>query len=205
MFQPTLHLTQRIYIEKCAFCHGPDGRGNGASAPSMIPRPRDFTQGMFKYKTTPEGAPPSDDDLINVVTNGLHASGMPYFRGILSEAEIRDVVAYLKGFSKVFAANTAAPIDVPPRPTATPESIARGADLYAQSGCAGCHGDDMRGGQWMAGCKGLPGHQPRSHGAMDLSRRRCSRTGVLAALDRDGAGADAGIRASSRPKADGIW
>lgn len=24
---------QRIYIEKCAFCHGPDGRGNGASAP----------------------------------------------------------------------------------------------------------------------------------------------------------------------------
>jgi len=147
---------QRIYIEKCAFCHGPDGRGNGTSAPSMIPRPRDFTQGVFKYKTTPEGAPPSDDDLISVVTNGLHASGMPYFRGILSEAEIRDVVAYLKGFSKVFTANTAAPIEVPPRPPVTPESIARGASLYAQSGCAGCHGDNMRGGQLMEDAKGYP-------------------------------------------------
>ena len=37
---------QRIYLEKCAFCHGPDGRGNGASAPSMIPRPRDFTRSV---------------------------------------------------------------------------------------------------------------------------------------------------------------
>ena len=73
---------QRIYIERCGFCHGPDGRGNGTSAPSMIPRPRDFTAGQFKYKSTPEGAPPSDDDLIKVVTDGLHASAMPYFRGV---------------------------------------------------------------------------------------------------------------------------
>ena len=43
----------RLYVENCAFCHGPDGRGNGASAPSMIPRPRDFTEGLFKYKSTP--------------------------------------------------------------------------------------------------------------------------------------------------------
>ncbi len=93
---------QRLYVENCAFCHGPDGRGNGASAPSMIPRPRDFTQGLFKYKSTPEGAPPSDDDLIAVVTNGLNASGMPHFRGTLSEQEIRDVVGVVKGFSKAF-------------------------------------------------------------------------------------------------------
>jgi mono/diheme cytochrome c family protein len=147
---------QRIYIEKCAFCHGPDGRGNGTSAPSMIPRPRDFTQGVFKYTTTPEGAPPSDDDLVSVVTNGLHGSGMPYFRGILSEVEIRDVVAYLKGFSKVFRADAAAPIEVPPRPPATAESIARGGYLYAQNGCASCHGENLRGGQWMQDGKGYP-------------------------------------------------
>ena len=147
---------QGIYIEKCAFCHGPDGRGNGTSAPSMVPRPRDFTQGLFKYKTTPEGAPPRDDDLISVVTNGLHASGMPYFRGILSEAEIRDVVAYVKGFSKVFAEQAAAPIEIPPRTPATLESIARGKSLYGQNGCAGCHGDNLRGGQWMQDNKGYP-------------------------------------------------
>ena len=91
---------QRLYVENCAFCHGPDGRGNGAAAPSMIPRPRDFTQGLFKYKSTPEGAPPSDEDLVAVVTDGLNASGMPFFRGILSQQEIRDVVGVVKGFSK---------------------------------------------------------------------------------------------------------
>jgi hypothetical protein len=37
----------------------------------MIPRPRDFTAGMFKYKTTPEGAPPSDDERMDAVGGGL--------------------------------------------------------------------------------------------------------------------------------------
>jgi mono/diheme cytochrome c family protein len=146
---------QRLYVEKCAFCHGPDGRGNGASAPSMIPRPRDFTQGQFKYKTTPEEAPPSDEDLVKVVSEGLHASGMPYFRDILSEADIREVVGYLKGFSNVFAAQPA-PIDVPPRPPVTAESVARGQALYTETGCVACHGVDLRGGQWMQDAKGYP-------------------------------------------------
>lgn len=147
---------QRIYIERCGFCHGPDGRGNGTSAPSMIPRPRDFTAGQFKYKSTPEGAPPSDDDLVKVVTDGLHASAMPYFRGILSDADIRTVVAYVKGLAKIPANASAAAIDVPPRPPVTPESIARGAALYAENGCAGCHGDDLRGGQWLMDVKNYP-------------------------------------------------
>jgi hypothetical protein len=33
----------------------------------MIPRPRDFTARMFKYKTTLEGAPPSDDERMDAV------------------------------------------------------------------------------------------------------------------------------------------
>jgi hypothetical protein len=45
----------------------------------MIPRPRDFTLGFFKYKSTPPGEPPTDDDLERVVAEGLQASAMPYF------------------------------------------------------------------------------------------------------------------------------
>jgi cytochrome c553 len=52
---PTAALGQQIYIQRCAVCHGPDGRGNGPAAPSLIPRPRDFTLGDFKYKSTPPG------------------------------------------------------------------------------------------------------------------------------------------------------
>ena len=147
---------QRIYIERCGFCHGPDGRGNGTSAPSMIPRPRDFTAGQFKYKSTPESVPPSDLDLIKVVTDGLHDSGMPYFRSTLSDAEIHTVVAYVKGLAKIPPTAAVAAIDVPPRPPVTPEGIARGAAAYADNGCAACHGDDLRGGQWLQDAKGYP-------------------------------------------------
>ena len=146
---------QRLYVENCAFCHGPDGRGDGASATSMIPRPRDFTQGLFKYKSTPEGMAPSDEDLVAVVTNGLNASGMPFFRGVMSEQEIRDVVGVVKGFSKVFDAAKPAAMALGPRPRPTPESLARGADLY-KANCALCHGDDLRGGKWLEDSKGYP-------------------------------------------------
>src|SRR2546425_7268667 len=33
-------LGRRVYAQRCAVCHGPDGRGNGPAAPSLIPRPR---------------------------------------------------------------------------------------------------------------------------------------------------------------------
>jgi cytochrome c553 len=36
-------LGTRLYARHCAVCHGPDGRGNGPAAPSVLPRPRDFT------------------------------------------------------------------------------------------------------------------------------------------------------------------
>jgi len=61
----------RVYAQRCAVCHGPDGRGNGPAAPSLIPRPRDFTSELFKYKSTPYGQPPSDNDLRKVIANGL--------------------------------------------------------------------------------------------------------------------------------------
>src|SRR5438477_6103804 len=85
-------LGERVYARRCAVCHGPDGRGNGPAAPSMIPRPRDFTLALFKYKSTARGEPPSDADLTRVVTKGLAASAMPSFNDLLSEEEISAVV-----------------------------------------------------------------------------------------------------------------
>src|SRR5258708_36406426 len=82
-------LGQRVYMQHCQVCHGPDGRGNGPAAPSLIPRPRDFTLGQFKYKTTAAGQPPSDADLMAVVSNGLQASAMPYWRNLLSADELK--------------------------------------------------------------------------------------------------------------------
>ena len=40
-------LGVRVFAQRCAVCHGPDGNGNGPAAPSMFPRPRDFSSGIF--------------------------------------------------------------------------------------------------------------------------------------------------------------
>src|SRR5229473_5730292 len=89
---PAAPLGARVYARRCAVCHGPDGRGNGPAAPSMIPRPRDFTLALFKYKSTLRSAPPTDEDLRRVVSDGLAASAMPAFGDLLTDGEIRAVV-----------------------------------------------------------------------------------------------------------------
>src|SRR5260370_25258353 len=134
---------EKVFAKHCAVCHGPDGKGNGPAAPSMKPRPRDFTAGEYKYKTTPQGSPPADDDLARVVKQGLIASGMPYFSDVLSEDEIRDVVRHIKGLGNLGGAPM--PVPIAPRVPADAASIARGKQLYVSKGCAECHGSDYRG------------------------------------------------------------
>jgi len=149
-------LGTRVYAQRCAVCHGPDGRGNGPAAPTLMPQPRDFTLADFRYKSTAPGSPPSDADLIFTVTNGLKASAMPGFKDILTGAEIRAVVARVKGFSGAFAVRPPRSLAVPPRNPADAESLARGKRLYGALGCAACHGEDGRKQQVLADQKGYP-------------------------------------------------
>ena len=185
---------ERLYFEHCAICHGPDGRGNGSAAPSMIPRPRDLTEGLFKYKSTPSGAPPSDDDLYAVLADGLSASAMPGFKGILKPDEIHSLIGVVKAMSPAFA-RSEPPIDVPPRVAPTADSLARGKKLYAAAGCPACHGDDLRGGKVL---KGLSSRLARSDCAVDVPRRLCPRPPLASPDDRPRAGADAVLCAVAR-------
>jgi len=136
----------RVYAQRCAVCHGPDGKGNGPAAPSMYPRPRDFSSGLFKYKSTAAANPPTDEDLLRTVRDGLTASAMPYFSGVLSDHELTAVVEQVKSFSTVWA-GAARPIEAPSPVPASPESVARGKTLYASQGCGACHGESGHGGQ----------------------------------------------------------
>ena len=139
-------LGMRIFARHCAVCHGPNGRGNGPAAPSMFPRPRDFSSGRFKYKSTAAGEPPTDVDLLRTVRDGLPASAMPYFAGLLTTEELSAVVEQVKSFSNAFS-RPGRPIEIPAAIPSSPESVARGKALFATQGCAACHGDDGRGGQ----------------------------------------------------------
>jgi mono/diheme cytochrome c family protein len=143
---PDTTVGERVFAQRCAVCHGPDGRGNGPAAPSLTPHPRNFTQGQFKYKSTSGDKPPLDEDLIRTVTNGLQASAMPYFKDLLSDTEIREVVKHIKSLSPIFESTTSEGLVIPARVTPDAESIGRGKNLFVENGCTFCHGVDARGG-----------------------------------------------------------
>ena len=139
-------LGARVFAQRCAVCHGPDGKGNGPAAPSMFPRPRDFSSGIFKYKSTTAGEPPTDEDLLRTVRDGLPASAMPYFAGLLLADELAAVVQQVKSFSTAFS-RPGRSIEIPTAIPSSPESLARGKALFVSQSCGACHGDAGRGGQ----------------------------------------------------------
>ncbi len=136
-----------IYDKRCIFCHGKEGAGDGPASERFSPKPRDFTMGLFKYRTTPNGMMPTDDDLFKVVSHGLPGTGMPAWDDVLSEQDRRDVVAYIKTFSERFAKQTeplpvvAIGAEIP----SSPESIEKGRELFQKLECFKCHGNEGRG------------------------------------------------------------
>src|ERR1700730_2529144 len=122
-------LGARVFARHCAVCHGPNGRGNGPAAPSMIPRPRDFSSGGFKYKSTAAGESPTDEDLLRTVRDGLPASAMPYFVGLLSTEELSAVVEQVKSYSIAFS-RAGRPLEIPAALPSSPQSVARGNVLF---------------------------------------------------------------------------
>ncbi len=133
-----------VYDSRCAECHGADGKGDGPAAAYLVPRPRDFSSGKYKIRSTETGSVPTDDDLIRSVRRGLYGSAMPGWDRILSDTEIRDVVEYVKTMSPQFA--------TPPKAVAlgdgtpsSPESTTRGRQVYDKLQCGKCHGTDGRG------------------------------------------------------------
>ena len=137
-----------IYEQRCVQCHGLDGRGNGAAAPVLTPRPRDFVSAQYKLRTTETGSLPTDDDLIRSITFGVPGTSMPGWQRFLSTADIAAVANYIKTFSPRFAAErpqgipaVAASVPGPP----TTQTIAAGKAAYEKLRCAACHGADGTG------------------------------------------------------------
>ncbi len=158
---PSPHRGQVLYEQQCAGCHGIEGDGQGVVAAHLTPRPRDFTRALFRYRSTPTGQLPTDEDLHRSVTHGLAGSGMPAFGAFLSPADIRDMVGYVKQFSPRFERESPPRrLDILTPPAVSAERAARGAQLYQDSGCASCHGDtgkgDGRSGQDLKTSEGEP-------------------------------------------------
>lgn len=130
-----------VYEMHCIGCHGDKGDGKGVVADDFIVKPRNFTLGMFKFSTTARGSLPTDEDLKNIVTNGLPTSSMPNFK-LLRDTDKDAVIGYIKTLSARWNKERAEriyPEVTAPDFVATTESIGKGEKLFG-SRCQMCHG-----------------------------------------------------------------
>ena len=137
---------KQLYLKYCAQCHGEKGDGEGYATPHLLPKPRNFTTGKFKIRTTPNGALPTHQDLVNIIRRGMPYTSMPAWPD-LSDDEVSNLAYFITTFSADFsnAENVPQPVPLPSAPRATDESIELGKKLYVDSGCARCHGNLGRG------------------------------------------------------------
>jgi mono/diheme cytochrome c family protein len=88
---PTQESVQRggqIYAERCAICHGDDGRGDGPAGLALRPPPADFRVHMAAGHT--------DAQLFDWIKNGFPGSAMPAFRDQLSPEDRWNVLNYIQ-------------------------------------------------------------------------------------------------------------
>ena len=85
------------YETYCVTCHGATGKGDGAAAAALDPKPRDFSDA--KYWETAK-----DADVKKVIKEGGAAVGksplMAAWGAVLDDAKIDEVVKYIKSFAK---------------------------------------------------------------------------------------------------------
>jgi mono/diheme cytochrome c family protein len=135
-----------LYLKFCAQCHGEKGDGEGYATPHLMPRPRDFTMGKYKVRSTPNGSLPTHQDLVDIIRRGMPYTSMPAWP-TLSDQEVSNLAYFIKTFSPDFAnpENVPQPVPLPSAPASTKESVELGKKLYEESGCARCHGTLGRG------------------------------------------------------------
>lgn len=137
---------KRVYEKSCAHCHGTEGRGDGSAAENLLPKPRDFTRGLYKIRSTEAGQLPTDQDLFDIITEGMPGSSMPGWETALNANERWEVVAYIKTFHDGFKESTAPrQIDLAGKIAYSEQSVETGKALYTELGCVECHGNVGRG------------------------------------------------------------
>jgi DMSO reductase family type II enzyme heme b subunit len=127
-----------VYERKCAGCHGLKGDGKGPAAELLDPKPRDFTAGVYKIRTTASKMP-TDQDLFRIITNGMPGTSMPPWE-VLPEKDRWNVVAYVKSFAAEKFKEAPKKLDLPKEVSSSEASIKRGKEMFEAIECHKCHG-----------------------------------------------------------------
>jgi mono/diheme cytochrome c family protein len=79
---------RKLYQQNCAKCHQEDGTGGKVEIEGKTITPEDLTtEKMIKH---------SDEEYIEYMVKGIPDEGMPSFKDVLSDAEMKDIVRYIR-------------------------------------------------------------------------------------------------------------
>ncbi len=90
-----------IFEQHCVSCHGIQGRGDGPEAPFLSPRPASLISAATSVK--------SDKELLAVIADGKPRTSMPAWKDRLTEAQQREVLAYLRSLVRFYKQGTPPP------------------------------------------------------------------------------------------------
>lgn len=146
--EPSLERGKKIYLKKCAFCHGDKGKGDGPSADYSLPMPRNLTKGHIKIRSTSFGKIPTDEDLFKTISRGMRGTTMPGWKH-LSESDRQSLILFIKSLSKKFKKfkkrnKKHKIVKIPTPPVFSLEGKERGKKSFMIN-CSGCHGVKGRG------------------------------------------------------------
>ena len=131
-----------LYELRCVGCHGEKGDGKGPAAELVVPKPRDFTTGLYKIRTSANKAP-TDQDLFRIITDGMPGTSMPSW-AVLPDKERWNLVAYVKAFAADKFKEAPKKLELPKDVASSGESIKRGKEMFEAIECHKCHGTDGR-------------------------------------------------------------
>jgi mono/diheme cytochrome c family protein len=95
----TLAAGSKVYRYHCVHCHGLAGDGRGPTGPWVVPHPRDYRLGEFKFLSSVnagENTRPRRDDLLRTLHTGVEGTSMPSF-AVMEERgdDLEAVVSYI--------------------------------------------------------------------------------------------------------------
>lgn len=129
---------QAIFGQACAICHGADGRAQTELGRAMYPPAIDLT--------SPHVRSWSDAELYWIIQNGIRLTGMPAWRGRISEEDTWKLIHFLRGLPEEAAQKASAGDMSLDEEASQEEWISYGRLLYRQEGCFMCHQLDGEGG-----------------------------------------------------------
>ena len=88
--QANLPEARRLYLDKCAECHGDTGKGDGSQARMYEPQPTDFTDAQHMNTI-------SDGELFYKITEGHRP--MPGFKKRFTDEQRWNLVLFLRSFA----------------------------------------------------------------------------------------------------------